>query len=908
MHRISDEIVRLAWTQTWQLAVLVAAMWIVVRLTCRRRPHLAYFLWMLVVVKAVTPPVWSSPTSAFSWATAEVTHVAPAAGPEPPAAEPTVSLTLLGTATGPDGKIEPFPEAKPVVVAPPPMEPAWTLPEVAMVVWGGGAVLLLVVVVIRWIRLLRTLRAAAEPANAELVALFEIARKAIVPRRSVRLMCTSAEMGPAAIGWWGGTVILPASLVREKTAAQLSQIIAHELVHLRRGDTVAGHLQLAAQIIWWFHPAVWWANRQARIERERACDEEVVAELGCRPADYARLLVDVLEWKQRTPALLLPGMRARDVTEGRLRHLLQHAQPFRRRAPWGAWLVAIAALVVVVPGGALRYTIAEEQPAARVAAGRTDKADEKRQAEAELDTVANQPAREGDRESGRSIAGTGVNSNAGLVGTIVAEIPPGAPGKVGQGGWVFEVDPKQQPAQRDKQAVIDELKKLGLQVDFPQSTNPNVTIRFDYFSVSVPESFRPTEKPLPLGELKGWNNLQIGGRWNDGKQFKLTADQLREQLRAVRELPSSASLWIAIDAENAAGLDALAEFPHLESLMLWGHISERALGPLKHMKRLKQLSLNPLNGDSGTLDLAFVEGTPQLEHFSGWSLSEVALGRLARLPELRYLVVSTRSGEGLRQLATSKSLEELYLSLSATGGELVAADLASLSGLANLRRLRISAQAFPGIEPLVATDASFAGWRNLTRLETLAYEPCQISGAAIEELGHLTELRQLQLVGRLAVDDQGFLPLARLPKLTTLVLRSTQMTGATLAPLASAKTLNLLSLADSPVDDAGLGKIAELSALKQLDLSGTAITDQGLAQLKGKLPQLERLNLARTKLTDRGFEALLGRPRLYNLNACDTDLTAKLMGRMMAETTVGMWPRKIWATDLGDPFWPIQLP
>ena len=59
-----------AWSQLWQVSVLILAVGLVTRLFCKKRPHLAYVLWLLVIIKCLTPPVWSSPTGVFSWAVA----------------------------------------------------------------------------------------------------------------------------------------------------------------------------------------------------------------------------------------------------------------------------------------------------------------------------------------------------------------------------------------------------------------------------------------------------------------------------------------------------------------------------------------------------------------------------------------------------------------------------------------------------------------------------------------------------------------------------------------------------------------------------------------------------------------------------------------------------------------------
>lgn len=127
----------------------------------------------------------------------------------------------------------------------------------------------------------------------------------------MRLVVCQRPIGPAVFSILRPVILLPQSLVTSSSADQLEPILAHELVHLRRGDTVVGLLQLLGQSLWWFHPLVWWANRKATCERERCCDEEVVAAFGFEPADYAQRLLDVLQRKHELiPLRAFPGLRA----------------------------------------------------------------------------------------------------------------------------------------------------------------------------------------------------------------------------------------------------------------------------------------------------------------------------------------------------------------------------------------------------------------------------------------------------------------------------------------------------------------------------------------------------------------------------------------------------------------------
>ena len=151
-------------------------------------------------------------------------------------------------------------------------------------------------------------------------------------------------------------IVLPAVLVEEKPTPDLAPILAHELVHLRRGDHWIAHLQLLAQAVWWFHPLVWWMNRQLVRAREMSCDEEVLATLDCQPADYAQTLLDVVRLRRaeqgfRTMPLAL-SMQSAEFAAVRLSHIMSGSLRFHRRTPRAAWVAAALAALAVLPGAA----------------------------------------------------------------------------------------------------------------------------------------------------------------------------------------------------------------------------------------------------------------------------------------------------------------------------------------------------------------------------------------------------------------------------------------------------------------------------------------------------------------------------------------------------------------------------
>jgi len=63
---MSNQLLKLIFTQAWQIAVLAIFVAVVTRLVARNRPHLAHAMWILVLIKCVTPPIWGHSLGLFS--------------------------------------------------------------------------------------------------------------------------------------------------------------------------------------------------------------------------------------------------------------------------------------------------------------------------------------------------------------------------------------------------------------------------------------------------------------------------------------------------------------------------------------------------------------------------------------------------------------------------------------------------------------------------------------------------------------------------------------------------------------------------------------------------------------------------------------------------------------------------
>jgi bla regulator protein blaR1 len=277
-------------------------------------PAVARILWMLVLVKLVTPPLVNVPlvdlpsSMACAMGVCHCEHAG-------------TRLLVLSSVF-------------------------WGL----LAVWTAGAATTAWNAWRRWIHFQR-LTAHASPAPAEWQALAARLAGELSIRRPPQILSVPGRLPPLVVsGWRQSRMLLPNALLGRLSESQREALLLHELSHIKRGDHLVRMLELAVRIAYWWLPAVRSIGRQLRACEETCCDAMVVAHLPQARHDYARLLLDVVEFATPLPTPAMPQATAMGIAgdlEQRMRGIL-HAAPIAKRPRLAATL-AIGAACAIMP-------------------------------------------------------------------------------------------------------------------------------------------------------------------------------------------------------------------------------------------------------------------------------------------------------------------------------------------------------------------------------------------------------------------------------------------------------------------------------------------------------------------------------------------------------------------------------
>jgi beta-lactamase regulating signal transducer with metallopeptidase domain/protocatechuate 3,4-dioxygenase beta subunit/5-hydroxyisourate hydrolase-like protein (transthyretin family) len=306
-----------------ELAALAVLVYAAIRIGRIRSARLASILWLLVLAKPLVSLAIGSPVPLVRMHIPEVAVVVPApelkldpvalspstesATPQdaPPFTEnegqafnesemrPQLPADVAPTSTTPEPmNPEPILAETPPVLAPEPSPVSSNVPTLLIGVWLCGVAVFALRSLIDRIRVRSLVRGARIP-DAGLQSRYLSIAAQLGLKRPVPARVTTDLEGPALVGSLFPTVLIPDWLAADPNPARLDWALRHELMHWKLRDPLAGLVREFAQMLFYFHPAAWWAGHRWEVAAEQACDRAIVTS-AADSADYAEQLYGIL--------------------------------------------------------------------------------------------------------------------------------------------------------------------------------------------------------------------------------------------------------------------------------------------------------------------------------------------------------------------------------------------------------------------------------------------------------------------------------------------------------------------------------------------------------------------------------------------------------------------------------------
>lgn len=282
------------------------------------------------------------PGSAIPWPS-EPTGSRAAAAKGPDQAAPDL------VAVGPAPTLEASPDRRDRLANSGVGKPTPSLTAVLMVAWAAIVTGLLAGLVLTNVRMHHRLRGATPIVDESLRIDLARLHRLVGLKRRVAVFETSAIAAPAVWGWFRPRLLVPPGLAAELSPSQLSWIVLHELLHVRRGDVWVATLQRLVQAVYFFHPVAWLANRLVDVHREYACDDAALALGSVARRDCGAGLLAVVARAHGHAAVPAPALglfRSEPSIRRRLIRLLDVRRRLHSQLSWKA--IALLGLLAIV--------------------------------------------------------------------------------------------------------------------------------------------------------------------------------------------------------------------------------------------------------------------------------------------------------------------------------------------------------------------------------------------------------------------------------------------------------------------------------------------------------------------------------------------------------------------------------
>ncbi|MBA7699721.1 hypothetical protein ES703_108420 [subsurface metagenome] len=320
---LSEQWIPHLWAVSWQVSILFVIIWIVDRLSFRSSSLFRYWLWLIVLFRLCIPVNLTLPGGLGHVIMENIGIGLPNLRSLMVKSDGAdgfgfqeILPSLADDMTGNQATIEPVEHAD-----------SNTVSDVAGIVWLVSVGVICAFILYRIIWISRCLRVCKPVKRKDLCLLFQRLKEDFGLNHAIGLYYMDIDNidVPAVIGVLHPRIFLPRTIAEEWSVEDIEPVLLHELAHIKRYDHIVNFLQVIIQVVYFFHPIVWLANRRIRKLREQLSDDLALYRLGLESKRYSMSILSVMENIVEEPALGFIGIgisERKSITGERIKRIM----------------------------------------------------------------------------------------------------------------------------------------------------------------------------------------------------------------------------------------------------------------------------------------------------------------------------------------------------------------------------------------------------------------------------------------------------------------------------------------------------------------------------------------------------------------------------------------------------------
>lgn len=151
-----------------------------------------------------------------------------------------------------------------------------------VMIWVAGILLFTVPAMHAWLKIEKIKKSTSRIKNPDMLQLLEECKQRVQLSGELIVGESAFVQSPMMFGLRRTYIVFPIGFQEWLSQSEIRYVLLHELIHSKNKDNLSNFLIVVFQLLYWFSPLVWIAFREMRVDREIACDSDVLQTLDER--------------------------------------------------------------------------------------------------------------------------------------------------------------------------------------------------------------------------------------------------------------------------------------------------------------------------------------------------------------------------------------------------------------------------------------------------------------------------------------------------------------------------------------------------------------------------------------------------------------------------------------------------